>query len=63
MMNTIAALCITILFSVWVWSLKHALAEIEKRLSPAMHAEPEPMNVGSRSGHAVVSGTSTWTLE
>lgn len=63
MMNAMAAFCITVLFSVWVWSLKHELAEMQKRISPAIHIPPDPMDVGSRAGRSITSGTPTWTLE
>lgn len=63
MMNAMAAFCITVLFSVWVWSLKHELAEMHKRISPAVPVTPEPMDVGSRAGHSVRSGLSTWKLD
>ena len=63
MMNAMAAFCITVLFSVWVWSLKHEIAETQKRFSPAAHASPDPMDVGSRIGRTTSSGMPTWTIE
>ncbi|HRZ13092.1 MAG TPA: hypothetical protein P5567_11640 [Kiritimatiellia bacterium] len=63
MMNAMAAFCITLLFSVWVWSLKHELTEMQKRISPAVPVTPEPMVVGNRAGHSASSGLSTWKLD
>ena len=63
MMDAMAAFCITVLFSVWIWSLKHEIAEMQKRLSPAAHASSEAMNIGSHAGRTVTSGTPTWTLD
>ncbi|MBU1693567.1 MAG: hypothetical protein KJ726_00505 [Verrucomicrobia bacterium] len=63
MMNMMAAFCITVLFSGWVWSLKHELAEMQKRISPAAQTSPESLGVGHRIGRTTSSGMPTWTIE
>ena len=63
MMNTMAAFCITALFSVWVWSLKNELAEMQRRMSPAPHLPHRSVDEDVRSVRPASPGLPTWTIE
>lgn len=63
MMNTMVAFCITVLFSAWVWSLKHEIAEMQKRIRPAAQASSGSLGRGSRIVRTTNSGLPTWTIE
>ncbi|MFH0953593.1 MAG: hypothetical protein V1873_04620 [Verrucomicrobiota bacterium] len=63
-METIFAFCITGLFSVWIWSLKSAVADLQKRAPMSAHNGPRhdlpPMRtLKIKDG----DGSMIWTIE
>jgi len=62
MMNTMAAVCITALFSLWVWTLKQEISDLHKRLMK-VSAGTAPIHESMASEAPSKSGLPTWTLE
>ena len=52
-MNTILALCITAIFSAWIYSLKQELNDVQRRLSPSSHG------AASHGAHCSANGVTT----
>ncbi len=63
-METVFAFCITGLFTVWVWSLKSEVADLNKRVPTSVRNRPPTQPTYSRTRRLLDGdGSMIWTIE
>lgn len=62
-METVFAFCITGLFSVWVWSLKSEVSELNKRLPTSGRSVPLRPSPFKTFKNLDGDGSMIWTIE
>lgn len=63
MMNTMAALGMASIFSFWVWSLKHEIAELQRKMSTLPAGSPHAVSPKTHTRRSGDPSNPIWTIE